>query len=65
MILLIQPPLTQLNTPYPAITHLTGFLRSKGIDAEQCDIGIELIDRLFTRENLTKIFAQAEEICGF
>ena len=65
MILLIQPPLTQLNTPYPAITHLTGFLRSKGIDAEQCDIGIELIDRLFTRENLSKIFAQAEEICGF
>lgn len=65
MILLIQPPLTQLNTPYPAITHLTGFLRSKGIDAEQCDIGIELIDRLFTRENLAKIFAQAEEICGF
>lgn len=65
MILLIQPPLTQLNTPYPAITHLTGFLRSKGIDAEQCDIGIELIDCLFTRENLSKIFAQAEEICGF
>lgn len=65
MILLIQPPLTQLNTPYPAITHLTGFLRSKSIDAEQCDIGIELIDRLFTRENLAKIFAQAEEICGF
>ena len=65
MILLIQPPLTQLNTPYPAITHLTGFLRSKGIDAEQCDIGIELIDCLFTRENLAKIFAQAEEICGF
>lgn len=65
MILLIQPPLTQLNTPYPAITHLTGFLRSKGIDAEQCDIGIELIDRLFTRKNLAKIFAQAEEICGF
>lgn len=65
MILLIQPPLTQLNTPYPAITHLTGFLRSKGIDAEQCDIGIELIDRLFTREILAKIFAQAEEICGF
>lgn len=61
MILLIQPPLTQLNTPYPAITHLTGFLRSKGIDAQQADLGIELIDRLFTRHNLTKIFAKAEE----
>ena len=60
MILLIQPPLTQLNTPYPAITHLTGFLRSKGIDAQQADLGIELIDRLFTRHNLTKIFAKAE-----
>lgn len=61
MILLIQPPLTQLNTPYPAITHLTGLLRSKGIDAQQADLGIELIDRLFTRHNLTKIFAKAEE----
>ena len=60
MILLIQPPLTQLNTPYPAITHLTGFLRSKGIDAQQADLGIELIDRLFTRQNLSKIFAEAE-----
>lgn len=61
MILLIQPPLTQLNTPYPAIMHLTGFLRSRGIDAQQADLGIELIDRLFTRHNLTKIFAKAEE----
>lgn len=60
MILLIQPPLTQLNTPYPAIMHLTGFLRSRGIDAQQADLGIELIDRLFTRQNLSKIFAEAE-----
>ena len=60
MILLIQPPLTQLNTPYPAITHLKGFLRSQGIDAQQADLGIELIDRLFTRQNLSKIFAEAE-----
>ncbi|MGM9795770.1 MAG: B12-binding domain-containing radical SAM protein [Candidatus Aphodosoma sp.] len=61
MILLIQPPLTQLNTPYPAITHLTSFLRSKSIDTQQADLGIELIDRLFTRQNLTKIFAKVEE----
>ncbi len=29
-ILLLIPPLTQLNTPYPSTAYLTGFLRSRG-----------------------------------
>jgi hypothetical protein len=29
-ILLIVPPLTQLNTPYPSTAYLTGFLKSRG-----------------------------------
>ena len=33
-ILLISPPLTQLNTPYPSTAYLTGFLRSRGIACE-------------------------------
>ena len=56
MILFVLPPLTQLNTPYPSITHLTGYLRSRGIEAEQMDLGIELINRLFTRGELSRVF---------
>ncbi|GAT62621.1 B12-binding domain-containing radical SAM protein [Paludibacter jiangxiensis] len=55
-ILLVTPPLTQLNTPYPATCHLQGFLRSRGIDAGQMDLSIELIEHLFTREQLSRIF---------
>lgn len=64
MILLIQPPLTQLNTPYPAITHLTAYLKSCDLEVQQADLGIELIDRLFTRDAIEKIFFEAESKCG-
>ena len=60
MILFVLPPLTQLNTPYPSITHLTGYLRSRGIEAEQMDLGIELINRLFTRAELGRVFDVVE-----
>ncbi len=60
MILFVLPPLTQLNTPYPSITHLTGYLRGRGIEAEQMDLGIELINRLFTRTELGRVFDVVE-----
>lgn len=55
-ILLVTPPLTQLNTPYPATCHLLGFLRSKGLESEQMDLSIELIQNLFTRAKLEEVF---------
>ena len=58
-ILLVTPPLTQLNTPYPATCQLTGFLHTKGIDAEQIDLSIELIQELFTSSRLEEIFQKA------
>ena len=61
MILFILPPLTQLNTPYPSITHLTGYMRSRGFEAEQMDLGIELIGRLFTRRELERVFDVVED----
>lgn len=60
MILFVLPPLTQLNTPYPSITHLTGYLRGRGVDAEQMDLGIELINKLFTRGGLKRVFDAVE-----
>ena len=61
MILFILPPLTQLNTPYPSITHLTGYMRSRGFEAEQMDLGIELINKLFTRKELESVFDVVED----
>ena len=58
-ILLVTPPLTQLNTSYPATCQLTGFLHSRGIDAEQMDLSIELIHELFTSSVLNEIFQKA------
>jgi len=34
-VLLIIPPLTQLNTPYPSTAYLTGFLQSRGYAVEK------------------------------
>ena len=58
-ILLVTPPLTQLNTPYPATCQLSGFLHAQGIEAGQMDLSIELIQRLFTAPKLQEIFQKA------
>ncbi len=54
-ILLVTPPMTQLNTPYPATAYLKGFLRSRNIEAAQADPALELFLRLFSREGLARI----------
>ena len=60
-ILLITPPFTQLNTPYPATAYLKGFLNTKGISSVQMDLGIEVILELFSKESLQKLFDFAFE----
>ncbi len=57
-VLLVIPPLTQLNTPYPSITYLTGFLQSRRIHTEQADLGIEMVLRLFSQDGLRSVFKQ-------
>ena len=55
-ILIITPPFTQLNTPYPASAYIKGFLNTKSIPAFQMDLGIEVILELFSKEGLTTLF---------
>lgn len=55
-ILLITPPFTQLNTPYPATAYLKGFLNTKNIASTQVDLGIEVILRMFSEKGLIDIF---------
>jgi radical SAM superfamily enzyme YgiQ (UPF0313 family) len=56
--------MTQLNTPYPATAYLKGFLRTRGIEAEQADPALELFLRLFSREGLARIRESLENSPG-
>ena len=60
-ILLITPPFTQLNTPYPATAYLKGFLNTKQITSHQTDLGIEVTLQLFSKKGLTKVFNLYQE----
>ncbi len=55
-ILLITPPFTQLNSPYPATMYLKGYLQEKGVVANQCDLSIELFTKIFTKKCIEQIF---------
>jgi radical SAM superfamily enzyme YgiQ (UPF0313 family) len=54
-VLSVIPPMTQLNTPYPSTAYLTGFLRSRGVDAVQEDLALALVLRLLSRGGLLEI----------
>ncbi|WP_077032957.1 radical SAM protein [Pelomonas sp. KK5] len=58
-VLSVIPPMTQLNTPYPSTAYLTGFLRSRGIAAQQVDLALALVLKLFSREGLATLHEAA------
>ena len=59
-VLSLIPPMTQLNTPYPSTAYLTGFLRSRKIDAVQADIALGLVLALFSPAGLSAMAAEIE-----
>ena len=61
-VLSVIPPMTQLNTPYPSTAYLTGFLRSRGVDAVQEDLALALVLRLFSPDGLRAIRACIEAL---
>jgi radical SAM superfamily enzyme YgiQ (UPF0313 family) len=60
-VLLLIPPLTQLNTPYPATAYLSGFLNSKGIKTRQGDLGLDLVLRVFCKKGFEALFDEIEK----
>ena len=58
-VLLVTPPMTQLNTPYPATAYLTGFLRTRAAELDltvtQADASLGLFLRLYTSERLERM----------
>src|SRR5947208_16170639 len=61
-VLSLIPPMTQLNTPYPSTAYLTGFLKSRGIDATQEDLALALVLKLFSADGLEALRKCAETI---
>jgi hypothetical protein len=57
-LLLLTPPFTQLNTPYPATAYLKGFLNTKKISSFQVDLGIEVLLAVFSKKGLEHVFEQ-------
>jgi hypothetical protein len=55
-ILLITPPFTQLNTPYPASPYLKGFLKQHGYEVFQADLSIEVMNVIFSGKGFQKLF---------
>lgn len=54
-VLLVLPPLTQFNTPYPSTAYLTSYLEKSGHEVNQIDLGLELILRIFSKAGLQEI----------
>ena len=61
-ILFITPPFTQLNTAYPAMAYLKGFLEDHNIAVHQCDLSIELFTAIFTGDFLKAMFQEAQDL---
>ena len=55
-VLLVTPPFTQLNTPYPARMYLKGFLNTKNISSVQVDLSLEVILEIFSSGGLRELF---------
>ncbi|WP_300675319.1 radical SAM protein [Soonwooa sp.] len=59
-LLLITPPFTQLNTPYPGTVYLKGFLNTRSYKVFQADLGLDVILKLFSKKGLTDLFNYVE-----
>jgi hypothetical protein len=64
-VLLVTPPMIQLNTPYPATAYLTGFLRQHaghlGLEVSQTDASIALFLRLYSAPSLARMADELRE----
>src|SRR6476661_7408249 len=60
-VLLVLPPLTQFNTPYPSTAYLTSYLEKAGHEVNQLDLGLELILKIFSKEGLKRITQEVKK----
>ncbi|MBQ2481284.1 MAG: hypothetical protein II516_08565, partial [Treponema sp.] len=59
--IIIQPPLVQLNTAYPSGAYLSAFFKSQNVCSSWHDLSIALIDRIFCKDGLERLFELTEK----
>lgn len=55
-VVIINPPLVQINTPYPSGAYLTSFFKKQGCTAKWYDLSLELYYSIFSRKGLENLF---------
>ena len=60
-VLILQPPIAQLNTAYPSGAYLSAFFKSLGHKTRWLDLNIALFYEIFSRAGLTKLFSLCSE----
>ena len=56
-VLILQPPVAQLNTAYPSGAYLSSFFKSLGYKTRWIDLNIELFYEIFSKSGLEKLFS--------
>ena len=60
--IILQPPIVQLNTPYPSGAYLSAFFKRQKFEwVKWIDLNILFMNSIFSSEGLKKIFSQTEE----
>lgn len=61
-VLLVTPPMTQLNTPYPATAYLAGSLQAQqDVEVCQADLSIDLALKIFSADGLRELHGELIE----
>lgn len=60
-VIVIQPPLVQLNSPYPSGAYLKSFFNKNGHNAVWHDLSVQLIHSIFSKNGLKKLFELSKE----
>jgi len=60
-VIVINPPLVQLNTVYPAGAYLSAYFRQQDCNVSWHDLSIRLFYSIFSRKGLTKLFELSSE----
>ncbi|HPN36865.1 MAG TPA: radical SAM protein [Melioribacteraceae bacterium] len=61
-IVLVIPPFTQVNTTYPSVTQLSGFLSSAGFNSLSVDLSLNVFLRIFSGIGLSEIYKEIKHI---
>lgn len=60
-VIVIQPPLVQLNSPYPSGAYLKSFFNRNGHNAVWLDLSVQLVHSIFSKNGLKKLFELSKE----